>query len=222
MSASAGFSRASPKSTPWSQLNLLRTTLRDTNRTTASPARNDHIMPARARNHSGDVLAFNANTIVIPGGCHIWTGGHASNGYGVHQAAGKPVLVHRWALSQALGHDLLPGEIAQHQCDRRDCVAVGPGHLRVGSKKSNSADMVEKGRAYNGDSRKTVTIKEVVEMADMRAAGSSWYAIGLKFNRDQQVVKRQVEAYLAGKKKPVSSVTVMSAPVAEQGMAVAA
>jgi hypothetical protein len=76
----------------------------------------------------------------------------APNGYPARyhkSAAGVEYWhAHRWALAQALGRDLLPGEQACHACNRRACLSTAPGHLYAGTQKQNEAD---KHRPVNPD-----------------------------------------------------------------------
>jgi hypothetical protein len=76
----------------------------------------------------------------------------APNGYPARyhkSAAGVEYWhAHRWALAQALGRDLLPGEQACHACNRRACLSTEPGHLYAGTQKQNEAD---KARPVNPD-----------------------------------------------------------------------
>ena len=81
--------------------------------------------------------------------CHIWLGTHNNMGYGVLYR-GRQWLAHRWAWTQANG-EIPQGKIVMHVCDNPACVRVS--HLRLGSMRDNTQDMVSKKRDKN--SRKT-------------------------------------------------------------------
>lgn len=88
-------------------------------------------------------------------GCWLWTGAKTHNGYG-RIGRGRElegtVLVHRlmWELSFGPVPD---GRLVCHKCDVRNC--VNPWHLFLGTAKDNTRDMFEKGRASNGQEKKT-------------------------------------------------------------------
>ena len=79
-----------------------------------------------------------------PSGCWEWSGYRSPDGYGAFQMFGKSWRAHR------ASHVLFIGEIPEgyfilHSCDNPPC--VNPAHLRAGTAKENTQDMVEKGRA---------------------------------------------------------------------------
>jgi hypothetical protein len=94
-------------------------------------------------------------------GCLLWLGG-LSGDYPCTSVQGKRREVHRAVLELKLGRSLLPGEQACHKCDVKLC--INEDHLFAGSPQDNSADMVQKGRAYraqgsaNGRARLTAEI----------------------------------------------------------------
>ena len=72
-------------------------------------------------------------------GCWVWTGGVSASGYGVYWLDGKTQSAHR----VAHGGD---SQVVMHTCDNKLC--VNPDHLRGGTYRDNSADMVAKGRSW--------------------------------------------------------------------------
>ncbi len=78
-------------------------------------------------------------------GCWLWTGQLDRDGYGTITGRGmKPVKAHR--LSWELAHGRSPGKLwVLHSCDTPAC--VNPAHLRLGTPKDNTADMISRGRS---------------------------------------------------------------------------
>lgn len=71
------------------------------------------------------------------GGC---TDGH---GYGAMRLNGRTVKAHRVAWQVANG-PIPKGLYVLHSCDNRRC--INPAHLRIGTAKENTADMIARGR----------------------------------------------------------------------------
>lgn len=73
--------------------------------------------------------AFEARVTPAPeGGCLLWTGAPNRDGYGRIRAAGKSMLVHRWAWEQANG-PIPEGALIDHACYTPACVNIE--HLRL-------------------------------------------------------------------------------------------
>lgn len=96
----------------------------------------------------GKPIPFNQQ-VLMTSYCHIWLGSHNNHGYGqIHR--GRKWLAHRYAWVQEHGN--IPDDtILMHICDNPACVRVS--HLRVGTMRDNTHDMVGKKRDRN--SRKT-------------------------------------------------------------------
>lgn len=75
--------------------------------------------------------------------CVIWQGAKDAAGYGVTWHNNKWCRAHRAVMNAK------PGEIVRHLCDNPSC--VNPNHLRLGTSKENSEDMVSKGRQARGE-----------------------------------------------------------------------
>jgi len=80
-------------------------------------------------------------------GCLEWQGSCATNGYGEIRIDGKSKRAHRVAW-ESEGKKIPEGMILLHSCDNRRCVNVD--HLRIGSHKENTQDMIAKGRDIRG------------------------------------------------------------------------
>lgn len=75
--------------------------------------------------------------------CVLWTGALNSGGYPVTWKDGKTVYAHRVAANA------VKGQVVLHTCDNPAC--VNPDHLKIGTAKDNSQDMVAKGRQATGE-----------------------------------------------------------------------
>ena len=77
-------------------------------------------------------------------GCWEWIGRFGNAGYGQVKRNGKNKGAHR--ISYELTHGAIPaGLCVLHRCDNRKCVR--PDHLFLGTKRDNTRDMIQKGRA---------------------------------------------------------------------------
>ena len=99
--------------------------------------------------------------------CWEWQGNLDKDGYGTYYWEGKNTGSHQLALSFTTGEKRSPGFDTCHSCDNPKC--CNPRHLRFDTRKSNVADMINRGRA-NYSTKLTDT--EVVEMRVRRANGA--------------------------------------------------
>jgi hypothetical protein len=80
-------------------------------------------------------------------GCWLWTASYDRHGYGQfcvgHNGKKRMCRAHR--IAWALTYGPVPeGMLVLHHCDNTLCVR--PEHLKLGTKRSNSRDMMSKGR----------------------------------------------------------------------------
>lgn len=91
--------------------------------------------------------------------CWMWTGCVDRVGYGIAHFNLRSWRAHRIALILSLGFDI-GNLVAMHICDNPGC--CNPAHLKAGTSKENSRDMVIKGRGYQGEKHWTVRRNEDV------------------------------------------------------------
>lgn len=90
-----------------------------------------------------------ASYAMLDGDCLIFTGSKAGNGYGVMYFNGRQQYAHRIAW-QLYNGDIPEGNCVLHKCDNPACINLS--HLFLGTKRDNTHDMMNKGRAgfYKG------------------------------------------------------------------------
>jgi hypothetical protein len=76
-------------------------------------------------------------------GCRDWPWSTSPKGYGQLSNGGRLALVSHLVL-EATGRPRPAGQTALHSCDRPVCAA--PWHLRWGTQRENTADMMSRGR----------------------------------------------------------------------------
>lgn len=79
-----------------------------------------------------------------PKECWPWNGRTNAGGYGVNERVSGSRLAHRQAWEFVNKRPIPKGLFALHRCDFRPC--CNEGHLFLGTKGDNNADMYDKGR----------------------------------------------------------------------------
>lgn len=126
--------------------------------------------------------------------CWEWGGALNPSGYGnfkVYSYANAGA--HR--VSYALYYGQSPGEmLVCHKCDNPMC--VNPTHLFLGTVADNTADMVTKGRARNGDQRgerngcAKLSAESVSEIRKLISAGRKNTWIAARYGVTHQLISR--------------------------------
>lgn len=125
-------------------------------------------------------------------GCWIWLGERQPNGYGKIKINGKYRTI-----THLIRPDLkasFPKRLILHTCDNPPC--VNPLHLRIGTHKDNSRDMMIKGRGNwakgerNGYSK--LTVEQVLEIRKQYENGRSQTVIAHEFEIAQSHISRIV------------------------------
>ncbi len=114
--------------------------------------------------------------VLVDDGCWAWTGAKNKHGYGTFETvrlrARAVKYAHRVAWELTNG-PIPPGMCACHHCDNPSCVR--PGHLFLGSRADNLADMTAKGRRVAPPVRRGVANNNAKLTAgvvsEIRAAG---------------------------------------------------
>jgi hypothetical protein len=129
-----------------------------------------------------------------PGGCWLWLAKVNYAGRGRFYLNGKYEYAPR--VSWMLTHGELPGrwELVLHRCDNPRCVR--PDHLFLGTDKTNSDDMMSKGRRRgpygHWHPHSKLTEAKVIEMRQRYQAGESFGALAKVYGVTSSVVKKTV------------------------------
>ena len=121
-------------------------------------------------------------------GCHLWTAGCDSHGYGRMKVNGRNVGAHR------IGWELINGPIPSgkrilHSCDNPPC--QNPDHWFLGSQLDNMRDMAQKNRSGIRHSTNLGTRKlSDEEVAEIRASSESGSALATRFGVSRSHISR--------------------------------
>lgn len=126
-------------------------------------------------------------------GCWNWMKCCCSRGYGQFccrvDGQWKIVVAHRVAWTIANG-PVPHGLLVLHRCDNKRCVR--PEHLFLGTQADNMRDMIEKGRAAQGERQANakLTTEMVLEIRKMLAKKVPQSQIGQRFGVEQCCISR--------------------------------
>ncbi len=109
-----------------------------------------------------------------PDECWPWTASCSPGGYGkFRDEDGNDARAHRWAYKHFVGP--VPDDILVcHSCDNPPC--QNPAHWFLGPSAANSADMVAKGRSYQGPKpwKSKLTSEQVAEIREKYRGKQHW------------------------------------------------
>jgi hypothetical protein len=127
-------------------------------------------------------------------GCMEWTAYRNEDGYGVFGLNGRLVLATRLSLAIHQGVEIPPPDVkALHSCHNPPC--VNPEHLRWGTPKNNSDDMVKCGRSTRGErhAMHKLTSAQVMQIHQLYASGGySLRVLGRAFGVSDTQINRIV------------------------------
>lgn len=109
--------------------------------------------------------------------CWPWRGGVDQNGYGLFRWRGRMYPAHELALSFTTGEVRHPSLDTCHACDNAPC--CNPSHLRFDTRKSNVADMDNRGRRNKSNSK--LSVEDVVLIRERRSAGARQKDLAAQF-----------------------------------------
>ena len=143
--------------------------------------------------------------------CWPWLLSSDGAGYGRIKLKGRYVGTHRLSLAITTGEERLD-KLVLHSCDNPIC--CNPSHLRWGTPKENSDDMIMRGRARPGGNRvfgltpnARLSWSAVSRIREMRSAlGLSYREIARSFGVSGQTIKRVV-SYESWKTHPTQEPT---------------
>lgn len=102
--------------------------------------------------------------------CWDWTKSKSPKGYGITGMYGKVFQAHRLAYTLSVG-PIPDGLLILHSCHNPSC--CNPNHLRPGTANDNTQDMVQAGRAMDGEkSTAKLTNSQVLEMRALFETGN--------------------------------------------------
>lgn len=126
-----------------------------------------------------------------PDDCWEWSGYKAPSGYGrIKVGRGRaPAVAHRFSFVIHGGH-IPRGHFVLHSCDNPGC--VNPAHLRAGTAKDNTKDMLTRGREARGERAGSakLTAIEVKAIRKLRNLGWSFTELGKHFGISWQHASR--------------------------------
>lgn len=128
---------------------------------------------------------FYAHTRRTDDGCLIWVGAIKSSGYGNLRFNGSTWMAHRVSYHLSNG-PIPPSKRVLHSCDVRACVE--PKHLRAGTARANSREMVAR-RRYRGPAKLSPEQRALVIAA---CESRSQSAVAAEFRVSQTTVSNIV------------------------------
>lgn len=127
-------------------------------------------------------------------GCWLWDAGRNADGYGTFMLRSqRHILAHRMAWRLTRG-PIPRGKRVLHECDNPPCVR--PAHLKLGTMKDNTADMMARGRrastAGTRNGRAKLTRAKIRRMRVLRGRGASYDLLGRRFGVSNVAARKAV------------------------------
>lgn len=120
-------------------------------------------------------------------GCWLWIGALLKTGYGSIRVNHKAERAHRVAYELVNG-PIPSGMLVLHSCDNPQC--VNPSHLRVGTKKENMQDAIERKLAPTGEKspKSKLTTLDVVAIRAAIDAGVTGRYLAKRFSVSESTI----------------------------------
>lgn len=145
-----------------------------------------------------------------PDTCWEWSGSRDQHGYGRLYRGGSSGHIKAHRASYEIHHGPIPeGMAVRHDCDNPPC--VNPHHLRLGTLRENTRDMLARGRhnavtgAANGKTR--IPDAAVVAIREAAAAGATYAELAARFN----VRAKYAQAIVLGDRRQAAGGPIRSA-----------
>lgn len=124
-------------------------------------------------------------------GCHTWTGGKHSFGYGSFWHDGATRNAARWNYERVNG-PIPKGLELRHKCLNKSC--VNPDHMETGTHTDNMRDKYRDGTMPHGETHHEAKLTEaqIGRALEMRRGNVSWARIGRALGVDKATVARAV------------------------------
>jgi hypothetical protein len=123
--------------------------------------------------------------------CWEWVGSRYGNRYGkFYCGLGKSIGAHQYMMFLQTGE--FPKLDVLHSCDNPPC--VNPAHLRLGTKKENTQDMIKKGRAGVVGSRNWSAKLKAEDVLEIRASSEDRRLLAARFG----VCKEHIDSVKRG------------------------
>lgn len=114
--------------------------------------------------------------VINDSGCWLWQGITTHRGYGVLRNCYRLISAHKASFLLHGGVLTKERPFVLHSCHNRNC--INPQHLRAGTAKENSQDMVSAGRQARGENSGTAKLDDATVIAIRKA-----YAARKNFTR---------------------------------------
>ena len=116
--------------------------------------------------------------------CWEWQASRNRKGYGrigdENGSKGKTILAHRASYELFIGQ-IPEGMLVMHKCDNPRC--VNPYHLKAGTAKENTLDMLQKEREQQGDQTVRDCIPAIFKMTSMHGPCDSFLSRWMPMSR---------------------------------------
>ena len=138
--------------------------------------------------YSEDVLE---RKLEIQRDCLVWTGARNRNGYGmiyIHHTRPWSWKLHRVVWGLVYKKEIPVGMCVLHSCDNPPC--CNPIHLRIGTPRENTRDLMERGTFYSVQPRRKLSQEQVQKIRLLKGSSLSQHKIALDFGINQAQISR--------------------------------